>query len=373
MVQTYSTAVIDSCHFTSNQATDDGGAIYIKRRSTVKLNKCNFKSNQAKDSGGSVVVHTSDMIIESSTFEDESVRSGYGGSVCALDIGNVTIEHSTFLACRSSSTGGAISVMSESVLNIRHSMISDSFANISAGGLYVNHKSHLVASNVSIEGSASTSGGGIYCSTSKMGLTSGIVAKNNVSSNGGGLYLDNCEAVLDNINFTKNKAWRHGGCIFATSSQIEIHNSVGRGNIAGHTGGFVMVTVGSKLTSKFLTLRDNKAAHTGGSIGVFNNSYATLDQVHFVDIRKKLCQVAVVGSSSLTIIAMYHSNNSTNDSYNLNDSLTFNGTSSTETVCVDNSSSLSGSSSSGIKIATVLVGRVIFSVMSIDNITFEHN
>ena len=42
-------------------------------------------------------------------------------------------------------------------------------------------------------------------------------------------------------------------------------------------------------------------------------------------------------------------------------------------VCVDSSSSLSGSSSSGIKIATVLVGQVIFSVMSVDKITFKQN
>ena len=365
--------MIDSCDFTSNQASDDGGAIYIKRRSTVEINKCHFKFNRAADSGGSVAVQTSDMVIESSVFENESVLSGYGGSVCVLDIGNVTIEHSTFLACRSHYKGGAISVMSESVLKIEHSTISESLANISAGGLYVNHMSHLVASDVSVQGSTSASGSGIYCSTSKMMLTSGNVTQNNASSNGGGVYLDNCEAMLDYIKFTENKALRHGGGIFATSSSLDIHNSLGRGNIAGHTGGFVMVTVMSKLTSKFLTLRDNKAAHTGGSIAVFKNSYATLDQVYFVDIRKKLCHVAVVRSSCLTIIARYHSNNSTNDSYNLNDSVTPNGTSSREGVCVDSSSLLSGSPSSGMKIATVLVGQVIFSVMSIDKITFEHN
>ena len=38
--------------------------------------------------------------------------------------------------------------------------------------------------------------------------------------------------------------------------QLDIHNSLGGGNTAGHTGGFVMVTVKSKLTSQFLTLRD---------------------------------------------------------------------------------------------------------------------
>ena len=71
MVQTYSTVVIDSCQFTSNHAADDGGAIYMKSRSTVTMNHCHFKSNPAEYSGGSVVVQTSDMVIESSTFEDD--------------------------------------------------------------------------------------------------------------------------------------------------------------------------------------------------------------------------------------------------------------------------------------------------------------
>ena len=109
-----------------------------------------------------------------------------GGSVAALDFGNVTIENSTFLACRSHSTGGAISVISESVLNIRNSTISESFANISVGSLYVNDTSHLMASNFSIQGSESTSGGGIYCRTSNINLTSGIIPENMFSSNGGG-------------------------------------------------------------------------------------------------------------------------------------------------------------------------------------------
>ena len=83
--------------------------------------------------------------------------------------------------------------------------------------------------------------------------------------------------------------------------------------------------------------------------------------------------MAVYRASSLTIIAPYHSNNSTNDSYNLNDSVMSNGTSSREGVCVDSSSLLSGSPSSGIKIAIVLAGQIIFSVVSINKIALEHN
>ena len=78
MVQTYNNATINSCHFTSNQASVDGGAIYIKRRFFMKINNSSFQFNQAENNGGLVLMQHSKGQIESCTFDRDSAATGQG-------------------------------------------------------------------------------------------------------------------------------------------------------------------------------------------------------------------------------------------------------------------------------------------------------
>ena len=74
IIQTYSTADITGCVFAQNQATDNGGAIYVKR-SKVQISRSQFEQNSAQDSGGSIVVHTSQGRIQ-----DFSLGGGGGAN-----------------------------------------------------------------------------------------------------------------------------------------------------------------------------------------------------------------------------------------------------------------------------------------------------
>ena len=213
------------------------------------------------------------MDVLSCNFKYESVVFGYGGSICALDMSNVSIQNSTFMGCLAS-LGGSITVMSGSTANIEYSRISESLANKTAGAVYVNHESTVTATNISILNSSSASGGAISCEESLLDLHGGILSDNKaLVTHGGGFLLDNCKAVIDNFTFTYNTALQYGGGLYVKSSFIkhcipfidkltlsynvplencvglygeskltDIHNIRASENRAGLMGGFMMIT-----------------------------------------------------------------------------------------------------------------------------------
>ena len=79
MLQTYSNGKIQRCHFVSNQASDNGGAIYISRRSTLNVDNSTFTANKARNIGGSLLVQHSQVHIEKCQFYQDSVSQAYGG------------------------------------------------------------------------------------------------------------------------------------------------------------------------------------------------------------------------------------------------------------------------------------------------------
>ena len=62
------TANISNCHFSGNQAADDGGAIFIKIASNLIVSNSWFEENNAHDSGGSIAVVDSSVFISCSHF-----------------------------------------------------------------------------------------------------------------------------------------------------------------------------------------------------------------------------------------------------------------------------------------------------------------
>ena len=70
MLETYSSATMDRCHFAGNRASGDGGAIFIKRKSLISVENSLFTENFA-GSGASVAVYDSEATIKDCNFLHE--------------------------------------------------------------------------------------------------------------------------------------------------------------------------------------------------------------------------------------------------------------------------------------------------------------
>ena len=65
-------------------------------RSIITLSNSIFNLNKTKSNGGSISVQHSMTIVQSSTFESESVFMGYGGAIFAENVANVTLRNHLF-------------------------------------------------------------------------------------------------------------------------------------------------------------------------------------------------------------------------------------------------------------------------------------
>ena len=280
----------------------------MKSRSQVQVSESVFEQNKAEDSGGSIVVYTSTINIKFCSFEDESVTFGYGGSICTLDIGNVSIHNSSFNRCKAN-IGGTISLTSESVINIEDTTISESISNTTAGAVYVNHKSIMKGSNLSVINSSSSYGGGITCKGSEMYLTEGKVKDNQAFlSHGGGIFMEHCKAIIDKFTISDNSALQQGGGLYSKFTSVEIHNTKGTMNTCEEMGGFFMATEKSKITAQHLDFDENHA-NTGSNIALKNNSVATIKHLHiYRTSNQTICPMIVQRSSHMTLTCLYHSN-----------------------------------------------------------------
>ena len=99
----YHATDIHDCNFTSNIASY-GGAINIMESSTIK--NCNFDGNNATMDGGAIYVQKSEVTVDECSFTDNTA-SRKGGAVYINNYGNNTVSNSDFIS-NSAENGGAI-------------------------------------------------------------------------------------------------------------------------------------------------------------------------------------------------------------------------------------------------------------------------
>ena len=173
----------------NNNATSDGGAIYLLN-GTLTTTNVTFSNNNAGGKGGAILSGTlSTSVINTSQFEGNSATSA-GGAI--FNEGNMTIMETTINASVAG-IGGGISNTGNGSLDVGSSTLSNNSATssaVTAGGA-IGGAGEINVSNSTISGnSAVGNGGGI-------GLTGGAARLNNVtlafnasSSLGGPFYAD---------------------------------------------------------------------------------------------------------------------------------------------------------------------------------------
>ncbi len=276
--------VIDST-FTSNYATNGGGAIYnddlgeltitnstfndnsakwsggaIFTWSKVTINGSTFVSNSAIESGGGAVHNTwKDFTITNSTFAQNSAAT-HGGAIyndygATYDgktgyNGNLTITNSKFFSNSAADEGGAI--YNKNTLTIGSSRFSGNWA-LGEGGAIFNSGNNVVMADIAINSSSFVS---------------------NSARNIGGAILNNSltATTITNSTFTDNEAAQLGGAIVNFSlSNLTITNNTISGNWAASDGGLSLF---DNASPTYYRLRNNIIAkNTGGDCNTSGSQF----------------------------------------------------------------------------------------------------
>ena len=165
----------------------------------------------------------------------ENGSSNDGGAI--RNLGDLTVEKSTFTDNQSSSNGGAIS--SSGNLTIRSSELSNNSASNLGGGILIGGTSaKLLAEDCLLAENQATGGGATFCFGGDSTFTNTTIANNQTSGSGGAVWIQNEGASLDLIHCTVagNSAvamtWDSSGNTVTVENSIIAGNGNGSENVA---------------------------------------------------------------------------------------------------------------------------------------------
>ena len=278
--------IINESYFYGNlntrlNRTDDGfyasaGTVYLSgKRSTLVIDKTSFVNNavNAYDSG-TIYVHGSQMAVDSviilrSNFTNNTIRSFYGGLFMSTN--TIIIDDSTFYN-NSGENCGALSIQAQNV--------------------------HLTNSHFVHNGAVKNSGGAIctFEGLRRMVIVNSTFSHNYAKKNGGVLmmlYYDDRTLSIDiyGSTFDNNRAGLQGGVFWINSLKtFYISNSLFIKNQAGSDGGVTAMNIkGYYYNETSLQLliisgsifNQNKAIARGGAIAGFTPWAYLIDNSSF--------------------------------------------------------------------------------------------
>ena len=189
-----------------------GSAIYNGDAGMVTIIDSTFTSNTATDSGGAV--WTATAVVLDSTFTNNDAADN-GGAI-GTDNGNVTVTNSTFTGNTADDNGGAIYTFNTGV-TATGSTFTDNYSDDDGGAIYAGNDATVTRSTFT--GNTADEGGAI--AGNDVTVTNSTFIGNTAfgSGLGGGAIVANTVAVTRST-FTDNDAIVFGGAISAATGNV---------------------------------------------------------------------------------------------------------------------------------------------------------
>ena len=262
---------MDHAYFSENQATQNGGALYVGLNAGSKITQGSFSANAASLNGGAVY-NEGALYLTGGNFDSNSAQNS-GGALYSNYY--FEIRDASFFNNQAVKNGGAIyngSAISSWLLRVS---IEDSTANEGAG---VYNKGRIKATDSTFSNNASTLyGGGVS------NLGDAFIAQSTFDNNkalglngAGGALLNYPNATLSLVNSTlySNAVPEGSGGALANNGTAKIEASTIDENVAGEFGGGVYN--GGSLTIQYSTVSYNVANNGGGVANVFGSSSSSV-------------------------------------------------------------------------------------------------
>ena len=296
---------VENTYFNGNMAAKDGGAIYIQHMSFLKITNCTFKNNNADKIigvGGAIFSNNSVLDISYSIFDGN--KAGGGGAI-QQQIGKMKINRCSFfenfytaVAGWSSNemsivnsifeknlayhSGGAVSIVEKSVINISNTIFKNNIQissfissypyyihtdSIGGGGaMFISQSVGNISKSTFKNNVASAFGGAISTPKCFLNIEYSTFQNNSVLNKligmGGGLFLyDNSTIKISNVLFSKCHG-SVGGAIGTNFTTIIMSSS----SVTANTGSAIHLLPGDTLEINNCTFFNNSAPQYGGAI-----------------------------------------------------------------------------------------------------------
>ena len=256
--------IINSSSFEQNTAVGEyigkteAGAVYVNIHSIVEILNCLFIKNKATYLGGSMLTRGKKVVIKSSVFEYNSAVNKYpgdasGGAISAFDNSDVEILNCSFKGNKATDSGGAVHIQGKKLV-IKSSL----FHNNTACGNYAACDEHKGF------------GGAISMNKKvhrlKISSFNNSNARSDTSEN-----LMNSSATCDifNCSFQKNTAKQSGGAIVSTDIALTVKASAFKNNNVGESGGAISSVFAYSASGASIlgcSFSSNKATISGGAV-----------------------------------------------------------------------------------------------------------
>ena len=229
------TLTVNSCTFSNNSASADGGAIL--NTGTLTVSNSTFTNNSAGTNGGAIYNNGGTVTIDSSTFS-ENVAAIYGGAVANRYSGTVTVNTSTFSQNQTTSTTaahGGGGIFNDASLTVNDSVFTGNSALVpgGSGGGVENYNNSAASSvnNSTFSGNSADWGGAVLnnANSNPLTLNNCTITGNSANTDGGGVR-NNRTLNLNRVIISGNSA--SGGAEIRNTGTINANNY----NVFSHSG-----------------------------------------------------------------------------------------------------------------------------------------
>ncbi len=228
----------------------NGGIMYINGYPAIQIDNCSFSSNQASDSGGAIYITNialpDSILITNSLFTSNKVKEGSGGAICSngsklhlqdnlfsLNTAGYPLDTS-FTPEVNGTCGGALALINSQTSNLEHAILDNQFhANSAAGsggGIYAKAGLQRIVGNQFFDS--------IALGVDKSGNRSVAYGGGAVSVVGGAI------AVINQNSFDSNYAYA-GGAILNNDSASNVADNTFNGNKAQFGGAIQLINIDS--------------------------------------------------------------------------------------------------------------------------------
>ena len=203
------TATFNDVKFIGNKAYEgDGGGMAVMNHAVVTIKSGEFKENEATNSGGAIFIRKAYLVVEDILVENnKAVASGGGMEIEGIDVSikkPVLLMSGGTVRNNEAPRGGGIYVTKGNA-TFTGGIIEENTA-LEGAGLYARNVGYIDATDLIIRNNtASDTAGGLYLARGTRSFLKGVVITGNSGKDVGGMYLnDDCQ--MADMTIKENKA-----------------------------------------------------------------------------------------------------------------------------------------------------------------------